>query len=310
MNWYLDEGLKKCDVKTLIEIGGFDNNELAFSIAGNELLLECFDGFEDIKINKRNEYLLNFVASSFSKYLDKIKKQRFIRIKKGDKSKLLELDTRYSRSYQKKIRNRMNWLVYKYGNSSAVLLTLTIKPSNFNDDKLEMWRSIKKEFYRFMDALQKHFNRHGRDFPPYLASIQAQKNGNPHLHVVFFNATRLIDWRKIKDLWGLGFIYINRTHSGQKIRYPINYICRYITHTFTKTNDRNMLTQSLVWLFNVNSYSKSDSLGLHPLKSHKKSEWKAYYLVVAEDTLSLEAIVLFVSNFDHQFFRVKSPPII
>ena len=114
----------------------------------------------------------------------------------------------------------------------------------------------------------------------------------------------------LKTYYSAGSFSINQTHSGQRIRYPINYICRYITHTFTKTNDRNMLTQSLVWLFNVNSYSKSDSLGLHPLKSHKKSEWKAYYLVVAEDMVSLEAIVLFVSNFDHQFFRVKSPLII
>jgi hypothetical protein len=196
-------------------------------------------------------------------------------------------------------------------------LTLTIDPKLFDNDKLEMWKQIKKEFRRFIDTLQHIFKRIGKEFPPYLATIQAQKGkppdfkgrGNPHIHVLFFNCKRLLDWRKISDLWSLGFIYINRTYQGKKIRYPINYICRYITRTFTNSNDKNKLTQSLVWLFNINSYSTTRHL-LYPLKRHSSdTNWMAYYLIITDENMSREVMISFMSTFDQSYFgNDKDPP--
>ena len=51
----------------------------------------------------------------------------------------------------------MNWLCYKYGNSKAVLLTLTIDPKKYNNEKLKMWFDIKKQHHRFITGLKYYF---------------------------------------------------------------------------------------------------------------------------------------------------------
>jgi hypothetical protein len=183
----------------------------------------------------------------------------------------------------------MKWLCYKYGNTKAVLLTLTIDPKIYNNDKVKMWLDIKNQYHRFITSLQYHFKKQGRVFPRYLCSIESQKNGNPYLHIVFLGASRLMDWRKIKDLWHQGFIYINRTGDNQKIRFPINYITKYITKTYCETNEKNLLTQSISWIFNIRSYSCSRGL-VFPLKPKSSGEWIANSIIVVNKTLDLDFI--------------------
>jgi len=64
------------------------------------------------------------------------------------------------------------------------MLTLTLNPDLFKD-KIEMWQSIRKEQDRFLKAVRQVLNRNGLKIPPYLTTIEAQENGNPHIHIVF-----------------------------------------------------------------------------------------------------------------------------
>ena len=188
----------------------------------------------------------------------------------------------------------MSWLTWKYGNSKAVLLTLTLDPKLYKNDKLKMWNDIKPQYHRFITALKYHFENQNRTFPKYICSIESQKNGNPHLHIVFLEATRLIDWREIKKLWHQGFFYINRTHDKKKIRYPINYITKYITKTFCDTNEKNLLAQSLSWLFNIRSFSCSRRL-IIPLKPKSSSVWTAEWLLIVENEVEISFLLEYIN---------------
>ena len=271
--------------------------------------IEVVNNINSKLIGVKNRALINCSKSMFRFYIDFINKEyRGILISNsntinGDVQKsILMLDTRYSQCYRRKVEKRMKWLCYKYGNSKAVLLTLTMDPGLYNYDKFGMWMDIKNQYHRFITALKYHFKKSGRVFPRYICSIESQGNGNPHLHIVFLGASRLIDWRRIKDIWHQGFIYINRTGDNQKIRYPINYVTKYITKTFCRTNDKNLLTQSLSWLFNIRSFSCSRGLVI-PLKPKSSGEWRADGLIIVDKGFDIDFLC---SNID-LVYRFMNP---
>ena len=116
-----------------------------------------------------------------------------------------------------------------------------------------------------------------------------------------------MDYRKLRDLWKLGFIWINRDSGGKKIRNPINYLMKYITKTYTDTNEYNQLTQSLCWLFNIRSYQCSRGL-ITPLKPKSDSGYSSEYLVIVDDSIPLSFLyqnIDFVTRLNDPFFRNK-----
>lgn len=253
-------------------------------------------------VSEINTFLIRFAGNCFSKYIDQVNKSKnFVSITDGSEHVLLPIENRYCESYQYKVQKRMKWLCYQYGNAHAVMLTLTIDPDVYKNNKLRMWQDIKPQYHRFITALKYHFKKSNRVFPKYLCTIEAQKNGNPHLHIVFLNATRLLDWKQIRKLWNLGHIFINRTKQGNKIRYPINYIAKYITKTYTETNKDNILSQSLCWLFNIRSFSNSRGL-IIPLKPLSSGEWTSTHLIIIDfdiekiDSMIYTKIIDIISN--------------
>jgi len=250
--------------------------------------------YDTILIQQYNEELLRWSIKNFDRYQTHINEHQHYIVLKNKKEPtkrvLLPLETRYSKNYQIKIKKRLSWLIHEYGNTNAVSLILTIDPKKYAYDKYLMWKNIKKEFNRFLTDLRYYFKKRRLLFPKYLCSIESQKGrpennyiarGNPHIHMVFLDCIRLLDWRKIRDLWGLGHIYINRTYEGKKIRYPINYIAKYITKTFTDTNENNLLTQALCWLFSIRSFSTSRGL-IYPLHKKGKGLWEIELLVIVK----------------------------
>jgi hypothetical protein len=253
--------------------------------------LDAYNGLQ----HTLNELLLEYADRMFKRYLHEINdSERFIfaKDKITDEGIVFELDTRYSESYQKKIMRRAKYLSYHYRKSPSVLLTLTLDPKKYGYDKFRMWTEIKHEYNRFITAVKYYFKKQGIELPPYVCTIEAQKGrsennyvsrGNPHLHICFLGASRLLDWRLIEKLWGCGFIYINRSPlDNRKIRNPVNYIMKYITKTYTDTNDENRLTQSLCWLFNVRSYQCSRGL-ITPLKQSHETLFNSEYLIIVDD---------------------------
>jgi hypothetical protein len=277
-------------------------NLIALNNLNEDFRKEFFDEYNlfcnlDIWVDfkdRLNKQLLDFAKTRFNGYIKEINSDdRFIYAtdKISDENIIFELDTRYSKSYQEKIQRRAKYLSYHFRRSKSVLLTLTIDPSIYSDDKFKMWINIKKEYNRFITAVKYYFKKQGMKLPPYICTIEAQKGraennyvarGNPHLHICFLGASRLLDWRVLRDLWGLGHIWINRAQDNRKIRNPVNYIMKYITKTYTETNNENCLTQSLCWLFNIRSYQCSRGL-ITPLKPNGESLYASKYLIIVND---------------------------
>ncbi len=248
--------------------------DILHSPGGYQLNLEEIDSIMNNLKEYIDAYTLNYIITSFKGYLKSCETPRYVVAERGKKVRFIPLNNRFSPERQHRLKKRMKYLIATRGNQNAVMLTLTLDPSLFND-RFSMWQSIKPELHRFLTSLRKALKGH---LPEYLATIEAQKNGNPHIHIVFFNAKRLIDWRRIRDLWGLGHIFINRTSDNSKVRYPISYVCKYITKTYTTSNNDNVLTQSLVWLFGVRSYSCSRGL-LYPLYKKSPLKWSVEWLI-------------------------------
>lgn len=224
--------------------------------------------------NYQNSCLLSYAEKSFSGYINSTQKTNtyvdWVNPETGE-SGLKKIENRFSSTYRDKIIKRMNWLMWRYGNENCCLLTLTIDPKKYNNDKFEMWKQIGRKYKRFIDKMRIYFKRHNRPFPPYLFGVESmfgqEKNnyvsrGNPHIHSCFFNCKYFAPVETIEKYWGQGFVKINSTANNKKVRYPIHYITKYITKTFTVNDPENVLCQSLVWLFNKHSFDRSVGLVL------------------------------------------------
>lgn len=282
-------------------------NEIESYLQENENYLQYLQGetfcwqystdFNNKIIDEYNTELLRWATKSFNTYREQTSNCcNFILMRhKQDHSKrcFIPLMNRYSKGYQNKVKKRMNWIIHYYRNSNAVSVVCTIDPKKYGNDKYLMLSEIKKEENRFLTDLKYYFKKRGLPFPKYISTIECQKGraennfiakGNPHLHIVFLNCKRLLDWRKIRDLWGLGHVWINQTLKGDKIRYPINYITKYITKTFTETNEENCLTQALCWLFNIRSFSATRGL-IRPL-NNIDGNWESLLFISIKKTIN------------------------
>jgi len=130
---------------------------------------------------------------------------------------------------------------------------------------------IKHEFNRFLNDVYRIIGHR----IPYMCVPEPQKNGNPHLHILFFGVTRIMDWREVKKYWKIGSVYLNRTIENKHIKNSIEYITKYLTKTFSKTTGANVLAQALVWLFEVRSFTTSEGL----MPSLSKKSWHRYELM-------------------------------
>ena len=254
----------------------------------NQLRIDQIEELQEKLRDVSDNYLLNYAKHSFLSYLNGVSQPTYIVATKGDETRFIPAKHRFTEEYSKKIKKRINYLIATRGNDNAVMLTLTLDPSLFVN-KIEMWQSIRQEQDRFLKAVRQVLNRNGLKLPQYLTTIEAQKNGNPHIHIVFFGAKRLLDWRIIAKLWGLGYVFINRTNRSKKVRHPISYVAKYITKTYTTSTDKNLLTQSLVHLFGVRSYTCSRGL-IYPLNKPRPLGGYGYelmFLLITPKPLSL-----------------------
>jgi len=236
--------------------------------------IEVHQALEKDRKRQYDRAVLNFIFQQFGTYIKCWKdKKRYIYCIDSEGHELyLPLDNRFSESYSKRVKTRMIEVQEKHSRANAVMVTLTLNPALFKS-KPEMWVSIKPELNRFLTAVRIELKKYGREMPPYIATIEAMhgrkennylSKGNPHIHIVFIGASRLMDWRRLTHLWGKGHIWINRTYENRKVRNPISYVTKYITKTFTEVSEENMLQQALVWFFGVRSYSCSRGL-IRPL---------------------------------------------
>lgn len=285
-----------------------------------DLPLDVIIPYNNELISYKNVCLLDYAEKIFSSYIKSIENtSRYLYMENnetGDKS-LKKILTRYSDVYRDKIIKRMNWLMWEYGNENCCLLTLTIDPKKYNYDKFEMWKAISKKYKRFVDKMKIYFERHNRPFPSYLFGIEAMfgrpednymSRGNPHLHICFFNCKYFAPVETIEKYWGQGFVKINSTYKNEKVRYPIHYITKYITETFTNNSPDNTLIQSLVWLFNKHSFDHSAGL-IRPLYPKGSGDWFLYGIASIPSGYCQIDEMIVIQDFMYSLFGgFKTPP--
>jgi hypothetical protein len=236
-----------------------------------------------------NPILLNdYVLDEFDAYKERCTK-RYMCFKdtKGQRAYSIA-PTRYSRSYQRKVATQLQGLFKRHDFKEAVFLTLTFNPEKWT--KANAWIGIGEQKNRFLTGLEYHISSNEKITSrkrglKYVSTVEAHKNGYPHIHILFFGIKRLVDWREIEKLWSNGFIWINANSKGEKIKNPIAYMFKYITKTFKTTNDKNELTQAFLWYFTKRSYSVTQGL-VKPLNEIKVSTW------------SFEGYIFFIGDFN------------
>lgn len=293
--------------------------------AGYDGSFTGYDGLENVpfdvqeRFNQeittvRNRSLLTYAENRFTDYVKNLKKyNRYVHVIRERQSSYVPLETRYSNGYRERVKRRMNGLAYQYRKAGCVYVVLTLDPKLYGNDKVRMWREHKDDFHDFIDKVRRTFNRRGLPMPKFLHTVEGMKQprscGNPHINVVFFGCRRLMDWRKVLTYWGKGSIRINRTWDGQTVRNPVMYVCKYITKTYSNTTADNVLTQSLVWLFNVKSFSSSRDLIL-PLHPKGTGDWTAdYFAVCTPQETFLDDVALIEERVNGGFAGVFPPPI-
>ena len=339
---YIDEKMPECKnglLKKLLMQHKKRSNLFEWEYNLNEIPIEVSQKYNQNIVKYKNKTLLNFARERFLTYIWKNEKNSkylhcYNEIDPGEGLK--KLQTRYSKEYCDKIKKRMAWLAANYKNSNCVFLTLTYDPKQFNNDKFVMWTTIKTDLHRFMQKARiKWIRDHGetvivvngetgryrskkiaykgmQPFPKYIHAVEAQKNGNPHIHIVFLDSKRLMDWRDIITYWGKGAIYINRTKEGERVKNPVNYVTKYITKNFANPNFDNVRAQSLLWLFNMRSFDRSKGL-IAPLNPPSSGDWQADYIITTErlnnDFVERDVINYKISLlFDPVTFAEPPPP--
>ena len=290
-NFYLDQYLPNLNY-SLVKKLYCENEQIPIIKLSEDFIfpLEIYENYSHLIDKENNEGLLFFSEKNFLRWYHKNKRNNnYIFMVNEDKKHLKKIINRFDKKYQNMIKNRMNWLMYKYGNENACSITLTLNPSNFRNDKLCMWETINLLLNEFITELRAWYKKRGKPFPKYIRCIEAMKGvkendfvgrGNPHIHMCLFGV-KYIPKSVINRFWTYGFSYVNSTAKNQKVRYPIHYVTKYITKTYTENDPDNTLNQSLVWFFNKKSFEHSRNL-VYPMYSKGSSEWNFEYYVSIE----------------------------
>ena len=315
---YLDERLPKISYNLIRKLYCDDQGiEITDFQQDFVFPLKIYEKYDNLMDREQNESLLYFAEQTFLDwYQYNKKKSKYILMVNEEKKLLKKLTNRFNRKYQKKVQNRMNWLMYKYGNENACSVTLTLNPGYFRNNKLCMWETINILLNEFTTQLRKWFKDRGRSMPKYIRCIESMKGiketnfvgrGNPHIHLCFFGV-KYIPKKVITDFWPYGFNFINSTAKNKKVRYPIHYITKYITKTYTENDPDNTLNQSLVWFFSKHSFDHSLNL-VYPLYKKGSGEWNFEYFITMDpldnDILEMELIFQVEEN----LLKIPPPPI-
>ena len=171
---------------------------------------------------------------------------------------------------------------------SVVMLTLTI------DQQIPLsqaWLEITEYWNIFLTRLAIEMRIKRKDLH-WLMVIEAQANGYPHIHALFFGIDDYLypagnkqeyendnpHSKNLKHLWGHGSVFINKTESNENVKNPINYTMKYIRKTFSTSPLHSQseaykreLTQAMLWAFNKRSFHTSRGL-IEWLKENSKKE--------------------------------------
>lgn len=256
-------------------------------------------------IKRLNERLYGRIPKAFSQYMKPYRdcKKKIIMQQKAKKTVPFyekELITRYHGKYVDKIEARARYLCWKYRRSQALLLTFTYDPKKYDYNIPAMWEDAcghNSDMNRIMTLIRKACAKRGTKLE-YISTVEAmhgherndfKARGIPHIHVCLFGIARLMDYRVLRELWGKGFIFINRTDNRHKVRSPVDYITKYIVKTYSDKELDNELNQGLTWIFNTRMFNSSRGL-VQPLNDPSTGEWESCFVVSIPNVIDIRVI--------------------
>jgi len=208
----------------------------------------------------------DIIAKDFKKYIEDLKNKVVLVRSKDDPSIGFVIrpykTSRYSPAGQKKmakkIRKQFN------GVDSGVFLTLTFDPKRVS--LASAWSNLSSLIRRTMKYLKTYASREAKAKGlkvniQYIWVIEVQKNGYPHVHVFYPSIKRLIDMRKIRQVWGVGFVFVKKLEGVQIGAYMSKYLAK-----------GQGLEQALpfVWFFGIRLYGASNMVVLKTPKGESK----------------------------------------
>ena len=141
------------------------------------------------------------------------------KVLKGRKSVANEEDKEINRDKVfKRARTDLRRIINANVESDSKFLTLTFKDNVVDLDYAN------NEFKKFIKRLNYNFNIKVK----YSCVIEFQKRGAIHYHVILYNLSGKVDLIKLTDIWGHGFIKLNRIKGVDNVGA---YVCKYMTKT-------------------------------------------------------------------------------
>jgi len=205
---------------------------------------------------------LGDVVSCAKSYVKKVKDKAIaLRNVETDKLAVVPYYTRFSDGYYRAAIKKIKRL----GASNAVFLTLTLDPKRFISLDNAM-KNLRVGWNRLLTMLRKRCRR-----LQFVKVVEFQKNGSPHIHVLFLGISRLIDADELREFWdkkyGQGtMVYLKRIKNDgrQVVAYLTKYIKKYLDRPNEEVRGADRLTDAVAfnqlalgWALNLRAYSVS-----------------------------------------------------
>ena len=160
-----------------------------------------------------------------NEYISDVKEKQIV-LENNEGFLILDYYTRFNPKYLRNVIRKLKKAANKTANiNGGVLLTLTIDPKRFTSLK-SAYLTLRKCFNRFNTMVKYRLNQPVK----FISVLETQKNGNPHLHVVYLGIKRLIDFYELRYYWdkkcGVGMhVDIRPLFNRQNgIRYVMKYL--------------------------------------------------------------------------------------
>jgi len=280
------------------------------------LYLEAHEFIKSPTLDYRNAWgRRGPVVSNARRYAAKVRDRAVVlRCLETGKIKVIPYYTRFSDGYYEKAFKKIRGLRSDRG----VFLTLTLDPKRFGSLDAA-YRALRKGWNRLLTMLQKRYRRRLK----FVKVIEFQKNGSPHLHVLFFGIPRLIDADELREFWdaryGAGtFVYLKKLQgygNGKGvISYLVKYLKKYLDAPMVEFQGPDGLTDAvafeqlaLSWALNLRAFSTSKGIFNTPPMSNSNLSWELLGIFDLSSVWSWDG--RHFSEIEADFVALKPPPI-
>ena len=188
--------------------------------------------------------------------------------------KFFRVYNRFDKQYVKKVIKKFSVLSLFAEDHSFVHIVLTVEGGSISDNIALLRRNWNR-----LRALFK--KRLGRNYP-FVAVLEPQKQGQPHMHILLFTEKFVMDQRELSN-WcqehGLGkVVWIRRYWAHGSRKKPIWYLSKYLSKQYKKDSWSfwDFVFYACVWFWKAKLYTFSRDIKFP--KRKKLIGWRAFVL--------------------------------